>query len=218
MGAVEGEVVPVACALSSGKQTLVTLVHPRKGETCAELGAGFAVSTSTAWRHVNATIDASAARSPKPATALRRARRDIPPTFFLSSSPHCSWVAILWNRGDIEIDGHAVLRRCSWSTGLSRSAVECHTARHRATRPFHRRRARQPCTDYRRPEGTGCGDPRGTSDRPTGRCGGRDGAAWLALPPEVWWSLQGRLASVAWARCGGLLGGVWAGLLWSGFD
>ncbi len=35
--------------LPPGMQALMTLVYLRKGETYAELGAGFAVSTTTAW-------------------------------------------------------------------------------------------------------------------------------------------------------------------------
>jgi hypothetical protein len=62
-------------ALPPGLQALMTLVHLRKGETFAELGAGFAVSTSTAWRYVNETIDALADRQPTLNAVLRRARR-----------------------------------------------------------------------------------------------------------------------------------------------
>jgi hypothetical protein len=44
----------------------------RKGETFAELAAGFAVGTTPAWRYVNETVDLLAAWAPK----LRRAVRD----------------------------------------------------------------------------------------------------------------------------------------------
>ncbi len=47
--------------LPPGMQALMTLVYLRKGETYAELGAGFAVSTTTAWRYVNETVDLLAA-------------------------------------------------------------------------------------------------------------------------------------------------------------
>ncbi|MBD2899699.1 hypothetical protein amrb99_86850 [Actinomadura sp. RB99] len=47
-----------------------------QSETFAELGAGFTVSTSTAWRYVNETADALAARSPKLGAALAEAVRD----------------------------------------------------------------------------------------------------------------------------------------------
>ncbi|MCR3746042.1 Helix-turn-helix of DDE superfamily endonuclease [Actinomadura glauciflava] len=59
--------------LPPGMQALMTLVYLRKGETYAELGAGFAVSTTTAWRHVNETVDLPAARAPKLGPALARA-------------------------------------------------------------------------------------------------------------------------------------------------
>jgi hypothetical protein len=36
--------------LSPGQQALLVLVYLRKGETFAELAAGFGVSTATAWR------------------------------------------------------------------------------------------------------------------------------------------------------------------------
>jgi hypothetical protein len=45
------------------------LAYLRKGETFAELAAGFGIGTATAWRYVNETVTLLAARSPK----LRRA-------------------------------------------------------------------------------------------------------------------------------------------------
>jgi len=58
--------------LTPGQQALLVLAHLRKGETFAELAAGFAVSTATAWRYVTETVRLLAARAPK----LRRALRD----------------------------------------------------------------------------------------------------------------------------------------------
>src|SRR5271154_5500003 len=58
--------------LGCGQQALLVLVHLRKGETFAELAAGFGVGTTTAWRYVTETVALLAARSPK----LRRALRD----------------------------------------------------------------------------------------------------------------------------------------------
>jgi len=58
--------------LNAGKQALLVLAYLRKGETFAELAAGFAVGTTTAWRYVNETVDLLAARAPK----LRQAVRD----------------------------------------------------------------------------------------------------------------------------------------------
>ena len=58
--------------LNPGQQALLVLVYLRKGETFAELAAGFAVGLTTAWRYVNETTDLLAARAPK----LRQAVRD----------------------------------------------------------------------------------------------------------------------------------------------
>ena len=51
------------------------LVHLRKGETFAELAAGFAVSTATAWRYVTETVALLAARAPKLRKAVRDAKK-----------------------------------------------------------------------------------------------------------------------------------------------
>src|SRR6516165_10217722 len=58
--------------LNSGQQALLVLVYLRKGETFAEVAAGFGVGTSTAWRYVNETVALLAARAPR----LRKAVRD----------------------------------------------------------------------------------------------------------------------------------------------
>ena len=58
--------------LNPGQQALLVLAYLRKGETFAELAAGFGVGTTTAWRYVNETVALLAARAPK----LRRAVRD----------------------------------------------------------------------------------------------------------------------------------------------
>jgi Helix-turn-helix of DDE superfamily endonuclease/DDE superfamily endonuclease len=62
--------------LNPGQQALLVLVHLRKGETFAELAAGFGVSTATAWRYVQETVMLLSARSPKLAQALRKAKKD----------------------------------------------------------------------------------------------------------------------------------------------
>ena len=59
-------------ALNPGKQALLVLVYLRKGETFAEVAAGFGVGVATAWRYVNETVALLAARAPK----LRKAARD----------------------------------------------------------------------------------------------------------------------------------------------
>jgi len=52
------------------------LVHLRKGDTFTELGAGFEISTSTAWRYVEEVVGLLSARSPKLTAALRKAKQD----------------------------------------------------------------------------------------------------------------------------------------------
>ncbi|GGO78916.1 hypothetical protein GCM10012289_62000 [Nonomuraea cavernae] len=62
--------------LNPGRQALLVLVYLRKGETFTELGAGFGISTATAWRYVEETVALLWARSPKLGRALRRAKPD----------------------------------------------------------------------------------------------------------------------------------------------
>jgi hypothetical protein len=57
--------------LNPGRQALLVLAHLRKGETFAELAAGFGVSTTTAWRYAGETVALLAARAPKLRRALR---------------------------------------------------------------------------------------------------------------------------------------------------
>ena len=59
--------------LNPGKQALLVLVYLRKGETFADLAAGFGVGTTTAWRYVNETVSLLAARAPRLRTAVRDA-------------------------------------------------------------------------------------------------------------------------------------------------
>jgi DDE superfamily endonuclease/Helix-turn-helix of DDE superfamily endonuclease len=61
--------------LNPGKQALLVLVYLRKGETFAELAAGFGVGVTTAWRYVNETVTLLAARAPKLRTAVRDAKK-----------------------------------------------------------------------------------------------------------------------------------------------
>jgi len=58
--------------LCPGQQALLVLAYLRKGETFAELAAGFGVGTTTAWRYVEETVALLAAAAPK----LRKAARD----------------------------------------------------------------------------------------------------------------------------------------------
>jgi hypothetical protein len=61
--------------LSPGRQALLVLAYLRKGETFAQLAAGFEVGVATAWRYVNETTALLAARAPKLAKAVRDAKR-----------------------------------------------------------------------------------------------------------------------------------------------
>lgn len=61
-------------ALTAGRQALMALAYLKNAETFAQLGAGFGVGTTTAWRYVNEAVELLAARSPKVRAALRRAK------------------------------------------------------------------------------------------------------------------------------------------------
>ena len=56
-------------------KALLVLAYLRKGETFAELAAGFAVGTTTAWRYENETVNLLAPRAPKLRQAVRDAKR-----------------------------------------------------------------------------------------------------------------------------------------------
>jgi len=60
--------------LKPGRQALLVLAYLRKGETFAELAAGFGVGTATAWRYVTETVALLAARSPRLGQALAKAK------------------------------------------------------------------------------------------------------------------------------------------------
>jgi hypothetical protein len=61
--------------LNPGQQALLVLAYLRKGETFADLAAGFGIGTATAWRYVTETVALLAARAPKLRRALARAKR-----------------------------------------------------------------------------------------------------------------------------------------------
>ncbi len=60
--------------LNPGRQALLVLAYLRKGDTFAELAAGFGSGTATAWRYVTETVALLAACAPKPRRALTSAR------------------------------------------------------------------------------------------------------------------------------------------------
>src|SRR5215470_19657061 len=51
--------------LNPGRKALLVLAYLRKGDTFAELAAGFGIGTATAWRYVTETTALLAARAPK---------------------------------------------------------------------------------------------------------------------------------------------------------
>src|SRR5207302_4040479 len=61
--------------LNAGRQGLLVLAYLRKGETFAELAAGFGVGTTTAWQYVNETVELLVARAPKLRQAVRDAKK-----------------------------------------------------------------------------------------------------------------------------------------------
>jgi DDE superfamily endonuclease/Helix-turn-helix of DDE superfamily endonuclease len=61
--------------LAPGRQGLLVLAYLRKGESFAELAAGFGVGTATAWRYATETVALLAARSPNLPGALRDAKK-----------------------------------------------------------------------------------------------------------------------------------------------
>ena len=61
--------------LNPGRQALLVLAYLRKGETFAELAAGFGVGVATAWRYVEETVAMLAARAPKLRKAVRDAKK-----------------------------------------------------------------------------------------------------------------------------------------------
>ena len=61
--------------LNPGQQALLVLAYLRKGETFAELAAGFAVGTTTAWRYVEEVLALLATRAPKLRQAVRDAKK-----------------------------------------------------------------------------------------------------------------------------------------------
>ncbi len=61
--------------LNPGQEALLVLAYLRKGETFAQLAAGFGICRTTAWRYVNETVELLAARAPKLRAAVRDAKR-----------------------------------------------------------------------------------------------------------------------------------------------
>ena len=61
--------------LDPARQALLVLACLRKGETFADLAAGFGVGTATAWRYVNEAVELLAARAPKLRQAVRDAKK-----------------------------------------------------------------------------------------------------------------------------------------------
>jgi hypothetical protein len=60
--------------LNPWRQALLALAYLRKGDTFAELAAGFGIGTATAWRYVTETVALLASRAPKLRRALTSAK------------------------------------------------------------------------------------------------------------------------------------------------
>jgi hypothetical protein len=61
--------------LTVGDQALLSLAHLRKGETYADLAAGFTIGTTTAFRYIREAVDALAAAAPTLEQAIETALR-----------------------------------------------------------------------------------------------------------------------------------------------
>jgi hypothetical protein len=61
--------------LNAGRQALLLLAYLRKGETFADLAAGFGVGTTTAWTYANETVALLATRAPRLRKAVREATK-----------------------------------------------------------------------------------------------------------------------------------------------
>jgi Helix-turn-helix of DDE superfamily endonuclease/DDE superfamily endonuclease len=61
--------------LNPGQQALLVLAYLRKGETFAELAAGFGIGRTTGWRYANETVELLADRAPKLRAAVRDAKK-----------------------------------------------------------------------------------------------------------------------------------------------
>jgi hypothetical protein len=61
--------------LNPGRQALLVLAYLRKGETFAELAAGFGIGRTTAWRYAKETVELLAGRAPKLRAAVRDAKK-----------------------------------------------------------------------------------------------------------------------------------------------
>jgi hypothetical protein len=61
--------------LTPGRQALLVLAYLKKGDTFAQVAAGFEVGLATAWRYVNETVELLASRAPKLRQAVRDAKK-----------------------------------------------------------------------------------------------------------------------------------------------
>ena len=97
-----------------GRQALLVLAHLRKGETFAELAAGFGISTVTAWRYVRETVALLAARAPKLPGPLRAGKRQKD-----ANRVHARLRAT-GERANAQLKSWRILRklrRCPWRAG-----------------------------------------------------------------------------------------------------
>jgi Helix-turn-helix of DDE superfamily endonuclease len=108
------------CKCDPGRQALLVLAHLRKGETFAELAAGFGISTATAWRYVRETVALLAARAPKLPGALRAAKRQKD-----ANRVHARLRAT-GERANAQLKSWRILRKlrcCPWRAGQLTKAI-----------------------------------------------------------------------------------------------
>ena len=70
-----GQVGPRWRRLNAGRQALLVVAQPRKGETYTDLAAGFGIGTTTVFRYVQEALQVLAARAPSLAEAIATAAR-----------------------------------------------------------------------------------------------------------------------------------------------
>ncbi len=81
------------------RQALLALVHLRKNETLAQIGAGFGVSTATAGRYLTETVDVLAEHTPSLLDALQVLQECFRVCWWVESLA-CLWrCCVMWSGG-----------------------------------------------------------------------------------------------------------------------
>ena len=112
--------------LNPGQQALLVLVYLRKGETFAEVAAGFGVGTSTAWRYVNETVALLAAgAAARPARWYFRSGRNKPEPQKQANKAHAK-LRSPGERANAQLKTWRILRKlrcCPWRAGQLAKAI-----------------------------------------------------------------------------------------------